>query len=187
VVKQACGEEASGCSGVFLWHKRFEQQKDSLEDDWHTGRPRTIRTELKAQQVATLMHANLSQTVDEVTAAARIVHGTCHRILYDDLNTFHVIVHSVSYVLSQDQHGNRTRVCSDLTDSLLVTINAVPSSLILSTLKMEVKHSSETSVGHNIVIVMKRKLATNFCAHLGLPCLTFHSLFTVLSYTQTHK
>jgi hypothetical protein len=51
-------------------------------DDEHTGRLRTVRTELKIQEVATLVCANRSQTVDEIAAAvAGISHGTCHKIL----------------------------------------------------------------------------------------------------------
>jgi hypothetical protein len=69
-----------------MWHKHFSEGRDSLEDDEHTGRPRTVRTELKVQEVATLVHDNRSQIVDEVKAAAGISHGTCHRILSDDLN-----------------------------------------------------------------------------------------------------
>jgi hypothetical protein len=49
---------------VFKWHKRFAQGRDSLEDDEHVGLRRTVRTELSIQEVATLMHANRSQTVD---------------------------------------------------------------------------------------------------------------------------
>jgi hypothetical protein len=53
-----------------------------LEGDEHTGRPRTVRIELKMQEVAMLVHANRSQTVDEIAAAAAgISHGSCHKIL----------------------------------------------------------------------------------------------------------
>jgi hypothetical protein len=51
-----------------------------LEDDEHTGRPRAVRNKLKIQEVATLVRANRSQTIDEI-AAAGISHGTCHKIL----------------------------------------------------------------------------------------------------------
>jgi hypothetical protein len=46
MIKQVYGKEALGHS-VFKWQKRFAQGRDSLEDDEHTGRPRTVRTELK--------------------------------------------------------------------------------------------------------------------------------------------
>jgi hypothetical protein len=69
MIKQAHGE-ALGRSAVFKWHKRFAQWRDSEENDEHTGRPRTARTELKIQEVATLVHANRSQMADEIAAAA---------------------------------------------------------------------------------------------------------------------
>jgi hypothetical protein len=59
--KQAHSEEALGRSSVFKWHKYFAQGRDSMEGDVHTGRPRTIRTELKIKAVATLVRANRSQ------------------------------------------------------------------------------------------------------------------------------
>jgi tRNA uridine 5-carbamoylmethylation protein Kti12 len=65
-IKQAYGEEALSCSDVFKWHKSFAH----LEDDEHTHRARKVRTELKTQEIATLVCANHSQMVDEVAAAA---------------------------------------------------------------------------------------------------------------------
>jgi hypothetical protein len=45
-------------SGITVVHR---------EDDEHTDQPRMIRTELKIQYVASLMHVNNHQMVDEVT------------------------------------------------------------------------------------------------------------------------
>jgi hypothetical protein len=64
---------------VFNWHKRLTQGRDSLEGDENTDGPRMVRAELKIQGTAMLVHANRSQTVDEVIAAAAtagISHGT---------------------------------------------------------------------------------------------------------------
>jgi hypothetical protein len=57
MIKQAYNEEALGRSAVFKWHERFAQGRESLEDDEHTGWPRTVRTELKVQEVAMLVLA----------------------------------------------------------------------------------------------------------------------------------
>jgi hypothetical protein len=70
---------------MLKWHKCSVQGRDSLEDDEHTGQPRVVRTELAIEEVATLVRVNHSQSVDEVAAAA-ISHGTCRKILSDDLN-----------------------------------------------------------------------------------------------------
>jgi hypothetical protein len=51
MIKHAYREEALGCSVVFKWHKRSAQGRDNLEDDEHTGQPRTFRSELKIQRL----------------------------------------------------------------------------------------------------------------------------------------
>jgi hypothetical protein len=61
---------------VFQRRKHFADGRDSLEDDEHTGRQTTVRTELNIEEVAMLVHANRSQMVDEVAATAGISHGT---------------------------------------------------------------------------------------------------------------
>jgi hypothetical protein len=75
-----------------------------------------VRTELKIQEVATLVHANRIQTVYEITAAG-ISHGTSHKILSGYLNTSHVTQHSVPRVLRQGQRNDCMRICGDLIDS----------------------------------------------------------------------
>jgi hypothetical protein len=118
MIKQEYGKEALGRSAVFKWHKRLAQGRDSLEDDEHTSWPRIVRTELKIQEVATLACTNSFQIVDEIAAAAAgISHGTCHKILSDDLNKAHVTQHSVPPTLTQDQRDDRKSICGHLIDS----------------------------------------------------------------------
>jgi hypothetical protein len=88
-----------------------------LEDDEHSGWPRTVRIDLKIQEVATLVCANGSQTVDKIAAAAGISHGTCRKILSDDLNVSPVTQHSAPRVLTRDHRDNRMSICGDLIDS----------------------------------------------------------------------
>ncbi|KAJ4435476.1 hypothetical protein ANN_18092 [Periplaneta americana] len=78
-----------------MWHKRFSQRRDSLEDV-HTGRPQTIRTELKIEEVAMLLRANRSQSVDDLAAAIGVSHGTCYKVLSDNLN-MSCITHTVCH------------------------------------------------------------------------------------------
>jgi hypothetical protein len=49
-----------------------------------------------------LVHANRSQMVDEIAAAAAIRHGTCHKILSDYPNVSDVTQHSVPCILTQE-------------------------------------------------------------------------------------
>ena len=67
----------------------------------HTGWPQTDRTERKIEEVAMLVRANRSQTVDDLAAAVGVSHGTCFKILTDDLNMSRVTQHSVPRILRQ--------------------------------------------------------------------------------------
>jgi hypothetical protein len=49
--------------------------------------------------------------------AAGIRHGTCHRILPDNLNISCVIQHSIPWVLTQDLHDDSMGTCGDLMNS----------------------------------------------------------------------
>ncbi|KAJ4437672.1 hypothetical protein ANN_17817 [Periplaneta americana] len=117
MMQQVYGEDAVSRSVVFRWHRRFLQGRDSLEDDVRTGRPQTIRTERKIQEVATLVRANCSQSVDDIEATVGVSHGTCYKILSDDLNMSRVTQHSVPRILSQDQRDDRMTICGDLISS----------------------------------------------------------------------
>jgi hypothetical protein len=79
----------------FKWHQCFAQGRDSLEDDERSGLPKAVRTEHNIEEVATLVRANHSQLVN-IAAAIGISHGTCHRILPDNLNMSRFSVFHVS-------------------------------------------------------------------------------------------
>jgi hypothetical protein len=74
-----------------------------------------VRTEIKVREVATLVHANRSQTVHEVAVAAapKISHATCYIILPDD---HHVSCYPTQSFMRPDIRptDNRMRTCGDL-------------------------------------------------------------------------
>ena len=67
-----------------------------------TGRPQTVRTDCNSEEVASLVNANCSQTVDDLAAAVGVNHGTCYKILTDNLNMSRVNLQSVPRILTQD-------------------------------------------------------------------------------------
>jgi hypothetical protein len=80
----------------------------------NTGRPQTVQTEHKIQEVAILVCVNYSQLVDNL---ARAYHDTCYEILTDELKKSHVTQHTVPRILSQDQRDDRMAICSNLISS----------------------------------------------------------------------
>jgi hypothetical protein len=55
--------------------------------------------------------------VDEIAAVSGISHGTCHKILSDDLNMSRVAQHIVPCVLTQDQYDHHMSIYGDLISS----------------------------------------------------------------------
>ena len=64
-----------------------------------TDRQQTVRTERRIEEVVMLVRANRSQSVDDLTAAVGVSHGTCHKILADDLKMSRVTQQSVPWNL----------------------------------------------------------------------------------------
>ena len=61
-----------------------------------------------------LMRANSFQSVDVLSAAVGVSHGTCYEILTNDLNMLRVTQHSVPCILTQDQRDDCNTICGDL-------------------------------------------------------------------------
>jgi hypothetical protein len=81
-----------------------------LEDDEHTSQARTVRIELRIQEVAKLVCATAA-----AAAAAEISHGMCNKIL-SDLNMSCATQHTVPCFLMEDQRDDRMSACGDLID-----------------------------------------------------------------------
>ena len=61
-----------------------------------------------------LVRANRSQLVDNLASAVGVSHGTCYKILTDDLNMSHVTQHTVQRILLQDQYDDHMMIWGDL-------------------------------------------------------------------------
>ena len=61
-----------------------------------------------------MVRAKRYQSADDLVAAVGVSHGTCYKILTDDLNMSRVTQHSVPRILTQDQRDDRMTICGDL-------------------------------------------------------------------------
>jgi hypothetical protein len=113
MMQQVYGEETSGCSATFKRHQCFAQGRDSLLNE-SSGQPKAVGTERRVKDISTLVRANNSRLVDDITAAVWLSYGTCHIILTDDLNMSRVSEHCVPCILMQDQCDDRMTTCGDL-------------------------------------------------------------------------
>jgi len=117
MLKTAFGEQAMGCSQTFQWFSRFKEGRTSNDDDERSGRPVSTSTPEMIERVRQIIREDRCRTTDEVSMLVGISHGTCHKILTEDLKMQHVASKFVPRLLSVHQKEQRLDVCLDLKEN----------------------------------------------------------------------
>jgi len=79
MLKTVFGEQA------FQWFSRFKAGRISIDDDERSGRPVYSSMPEMIERVHQIIHEDRRHTIDEVSMLVGISHGTCHKILTEDL------------------------------------------------------------------------------------------------------
>ena len=85
MLKTAFGEQAMGRSQTFHWFSRFNAGRTSIDDDESSGRTGSSSKPEMIERVGQIIREDRRRTIDEVSMLVGISHGTCHKILTDDL------------------------------------------------------------------------------------------------------
>jgi len=103
MLKRAFREQAMGCSQTFQLFSQFKAGRTSIDDDEHSGRPVSNSTPEMTEKVHHIIHEVRCHTIDGVSMLVGISHGTCHKILTEDLKMRRVASKFVPRLLSVDQ------------------------------------------------------------------------------------
>jgi len=114
MLKTAFGEQAMGRSQTFQWFSRFKAGRTSIADDERSGGLVSSSTPEMIDRVRPIIRKDHCLTTDEVSMIVGISHGTCHKILTEDLKMQRVASKFVPRPLSVDQKQQRLEVCLDL-------------------------------------------------------------------------
>jgi len=115
--KTAFGEQAMGPSQTFQWFSRFKAGRTSIDDDERSGRRVSSSTPEVIDRVRQIIREDRRRTIDEVSMLVGISHGTCHKILTENLKMRRVASKLVPKLLSVDQKQQRLEVCLDLKEN----------------------------------------------------------------------
>jgi len=85
MLKTAFGEQAMGRSQIFQWFSQFKASRTSTDDDKGSGRPVSSSMPEMIERVHQIIHEDRRHTTDEVRMLVGISHGTCHKILTEDV------------------------------------------------------------------------------------------------------
>ena len=103
LMKTAFGGQAMGHSQRFQWFSWFKAGRTSTDDDERSGRPVSSSTPEMIERVSQIICEDRRHTIDEVSVLVGISHGTCHKILTEDLKMRHVTSKFMPRLLSVDQ------------------------------------------------------------------------------------
>ena len=116
MLRTAFGEQCLSRDGIFEWHKRFEEGRDTVVDNSpRSGRPTTSKNwRLCCACAGELIRANRRLTIRELSVEVGVSYGTCQAILTQDLNMRLVAVKFVPSILTAEQKEWRLSVAANM-------------------------------------------------------------------------
>ena len=85
MIKEAYGDAAMARSGVFEWHKLFREGRERVEDDDHTGRPSTSKTNENVSRVQTLLNSDRRMSIRMIADELSIPQTQVFEIVTENL------------------------------------------------------------------------------------------------------
>ena len=116
MLNTAYGNVAMKRATCFRWHKRFKNDRLSVEDDECSGRPSTSTDDPHIDEINTLVRANRRLTVGKLAEECGISLGSCHHILTEELKMHRVAAKFVPRLMTSDQQAHHVQDCQDLLD-----------------------------------------------------------------------
>jgi len=102
MLKQAFGDLCMSHSRTFEWFGRFKNGRTSTANDDRSGWPSTATPPSKLEQVRAAVNQDRRRTTHDLCAEVGTGHGSCQRILTEQLNMHQIAVKFVPRVLTHD-------------------------------------------------------------------------------------
>ena len=96
-----------------MWYKRFEEGRENIKDDQHSGRPSVV-TSSHVAAVKQLLDNDRRITIRDVVAKTDYSYGTVSVIIHNQLNMRRVCARWIPKVLNTDQKRLRVECCEQL-------------------------------------------------------------------------
>ncbi|UYV77210.1 hypothetical protein LAZ67_15000136 [Cordylochernes scorpioides] len=86
LIKEAFGDAALSCSSTFEWFSRFLKGREKVNDDQHTGSPRSLRCEENKLKIKEFIKSNRRISIKDLSSETGLSVGLCHQIVTKDLD-----------------------------------------------------------------------------------------------------
>ena len=100
-------------TAVYMWYKRFEEGRENIKDDQHSGRPRVV-TSSHVAAVKHLLDNDRRITIRDIVAKTDYSYGTVSGIIHNQLNMRRICARWIPEMLNTDQKRLRVECCEQL-------------------------------------------------------------------------
>ena len=114
MIQQGFGDQSLSRTQVFQWHARFKAGRTSVDNDEHTGRPTSWTTPETIARIQEIIRQDRRRIIRDIAEEVDIGHGTCQRVLMEELGMQRVAAKFVPRILMADQIQQRVSVCTEL-------------------------------------------------------------------------
>ncbi|UYV64204.1 NLK [Cordylochernes scorpioides] len=116
LIKEAFGDAALSRSRTFEWFSRFLKGREKVNDDQHTGRPRSLRCEENKLKIKELIKSNRRISIKDLSSETGLSVGLCHQIVTKDLDMIRTSSKFVPRILTEEQKEVRMDVCKNMVE-----------------------------------------------------------------------
>lgn len=114
LMQQVYGDDCLSRSRVHEWFKRFQEGRETLEDDQHVGQPKFVITPPNIEKVREFIKAEPKSSLRYMEMELNISRDSIHRILTDHLGLRKVCARFVPHKLTDDQKLLRVQHSKDI-------------------------------------------------------------------------
>ncbi|UYV72144.1 hypothetical protein LAZ67_9001955 [Cordylochernes scorpioides] len=116
LIKEAFGDTALSRSRTFEWFSRFLKGREKINDDQHTGRPRSLRCEENKLKIKELIKSNRIISIKDLSSETGLSVGLCHQIVTKDLDMIRTSSKFAPRILTEEQKEVRMDVCKNMVE-----------------------------------------------------------------------
>ena len=110
---------------LFVWHRRFKEGREEVEDDHRSGRPSTSRTNETVERVIQKVRSDCRLIVKMIADDRGVNSERVWRIITEDLKMRKIYAKKLSRLLNEAQRERRVQVCQDVSEQLETEPNSL--------------------------------------------------------------
>ena len=103
MLQQVYQDQTLSRSTVFLWHKRFKEGREDVEDDPRGGRPSTSRNKTNVELVKRVVRGDRRLTVRLISDELGLNRNSVWQVITEDLGIRKFCANMVPKLLNDDQ------------------------------------------------------------------------------------